>query len=430
MDLFLTNGIVIDPARKVQGKMNCLIRNGVIAEWTKAKQAPNGVTTIDLQGLVLAPGFVDLHVHLRDPGQEYKEDIRSGAHGALAGGFTGILCMANTQPVNDTASVTRYIREQADAARGARVYVAGAVSKGLQGEALADIGDLAAAGVVALSDDGMCVGNSLLMRCAMEYAADFGLPVLTHCEDPHLCCGTVMHEGAASTRLGLRGRPDVSESIMVLRDLQLARLTGTRLHIQHVSTAAACAALQQAKADGVAVTCEVTPHHLLLTDDAVASYDPVFKMNPPLRTAADVAALRQALRNGLIDAIATDHAPHGIVDKDDLTFEDASCGVLGMECALSVCLKLVDEKIITLPRLMHLLSRGPASALGLPGGRLAVGDPADLVIFDPDAKRVIRAAEFVSKSRNCPFEGWTCRGHILMTLVGGEIRYDRLSRLG
>ncbi len=422
-DLFIINGLVVDPARDVRQKMNCLVRDGKVAEWTQSKTAPTGVQTVDAGGACVCPGFIDIHVHFRDPGEEYKEDIFTGSAAAVAGGFTSVACMANTTPTNDCAAVTRYIVERAAAANLARVYPLGSISKGLAGEVLADIGDMAACGIVGVSDDGKTVANTLLMRRALEYADDFGLPVVVHCEDPHLCHGTVMHEGAVSSRLGLAGRSAASEEIIIRRDIALAELTNARLHIQHLSCVGGVEAVRTAKARKIRVTAEATPHHLLLTDDALAEFDPVYKMNPPLRTLVDQAALRKGLRDGTIDAIATDHAPHHVTEKNEMPIETAACGVIGLESAVCVSYRLVEEKVISLVRFVELFTSGPAKVLDLPHGRLAVGDCADITIFDPKHEVQIEPAAFRSKSRNCPFAGWKCHGKILYTVVGGRIVY-------
>lgn len=423
-DLFIKNGVVIDPARNVRQKINCLIRGGKVAEWTKATCAPEGVPELDAKGAVVAPGFLDIHVHLRDPGFEYKEDIESGTAAAAAGGFTSVVCMANTEPVNDSASITRYILERAAEIGHVRVYPIGSISRGLEGKALADIGDLARAGAVGISDDGKTVESALLMRRAMEYASDFDLPVIVHCEEPSLCHGTVMHEGAVSSRLGLAGRPSISEEIIVRRDIALAQATGTRLHIQHMTASGVVDALRAGKDAGVRVTGEVCPHHLFLTDEKLETFDPVYKMNPPLRTADDCAALRRALKDGTIEAIATDHAPHAVTEKDEVAIEAAAAGVIGLETAVPVCYKLVEEKVISLKRFVELFTSGPARIMNLPHGRLAVGDAADVTIFDPEQKVTIRKEQMRSKSRNCPFDGWKCKGKVIYTIVGGKVVFD------
>ncbi|MBI2346820.1 MAG: dihydroorotase [Deltaproteobacteria bacterium] len=421
-DCFIINGRVIDPARKVDGRHNLIVRGGRVAEWTQARRGPTGVPVIDARDAVVTPGWIDLHTHLREPGEEYKEDVASGVAAAVAGGFASIVCMANTKPVADNASVIEHIRQQARVAGLARVYPIGAITRGLKGEELADIGDMAAAGVVALSDDGKTVANTRLMRKGMEYAATFGLPIVDHCEDPFLCAGTAMHEGAQSTRLGLAGSPAEAEEVIVQRDIALARLTGARLHVAHVSAVQGVDAVRAGQEEGIAVTAEVTPHHLLLTDEVLAGYDTRCKVNPPLRTAADRAALRRGLREGVFAAIATDHAPHTSIEKD-VPFDEAACGMIGLESALPVCMRLVTERVISLCRLVELFTIGPARTLGLPRGRLAVGDDADVTILDPRAAVVIRSSAFRSKSRNCPFDGWRCRGKVLYTLVGGRIVY-------
>lgn len=423
-ELLLINGVVIDPARDVRQKMHCRVRGGKIAEWTQSKHVPAGVRVVDLAGACLCPGFIDIHVHLRDPGEEYKEDIFSGSAAAVAGGFSSIACLANTTPTNDCAAVTRYIIERAATANLARIYPIGAISKGLAGEALADIGDMAVCGIVAVSDDGKTVANTQLMRRALEYAGEFGLPVVAHCEDPHLCHGTVMHEGAVSSRIGLAGAPAAAEEIIVQRDLALAALTGARLHIQHVTCAGAVDAIRTAKESRLRVTAEATPHHLLLTDAALADFHPVYKMNPPLRTEHDQAALRKGLRDGTIDVIATDHAPHHYTEKDEMPIETAACGVIGLESAVPVSYRLVEEKVISLTRFVELFTSGPARALNLPHGRLAVGDTADITIFDPTHEVRIDTNAFRSKSRNSPFHGWKCHGRVLYTIVGGRVVYE------
>lgn len=422
-DLFIKNGVVMDPARKLRAQVNGIVRQGQIVEWTKSRTAPADCTVLDVAGAIVSPGWIDMHTHLRDPGLEYKEDIASGTAAAAAGGFTAVACMANTDPVNDCAAVTNYIRERAASVGRVRVYPVGAISRGLKGEALADIGDLHAAGVVGLSDDGKTVMNSLLMRRAMEYARDFDLPIIVHCEDHFLCQDAVMHEGAVSTRLGLRGCPAESEEIIIRRDIALARLTGAHLHVQHVSCVEGVKAVALARAERTRVTAEASPHHLLLTDEALVGFDPNFRVNPPLRTTDDRSAVRKALRDGVIQAIATDHAPHAVTEKDEVAIEDAACGMIGLESALPVCLRLVEEKVITLPRLIELFTSGPAGILRVPGGSLAVGRPADITIFDPRPQVVIRKAAFRSKSRNTGFEGWKCHGRVRYTIVGGEIVY-------
>ena len=421
-DLFIINGRVIDPVRKLDRRVNIVVRQGRVAALTDAKKGPAGMPVLDVHSAVVTPGLIHIHTHLREPGQEYKEDVASGTAAAAAGGVTSIACMANTQPVNDTAAITRFILERAATANGGRVYPIGAISRGLKGEQLADIGDMAQAGAVAISDDGKTVLNTQLLRRGMEYARSFGLPVIEHCEDPFLCDGTAMHEGEVSTRLGLPGSPAEAEEVIVRRDIAMARLTGARLHVAHLSGAHSLEAVRQAKIEQIAVTAEVTPHHLLLTHEAIASYDTRCKVNPPLRTEEDRAALRKGLRDGTLSAIATDHAPHNVIEKE-VPFEHAACGMIGLECALPLCLRLVEERVISLPRLIELLTIGPARALSLPGGTLTVGNVADITIFDPQRPVQIQAGLFRSKSRNCPFDGWKCKGKVLYTIVEGRVIY-------
>ncbi|MBI4365732.1 MAG: dihydroorotase [Deltaproteobacteria bacterium] len=422
-DLFIANGRVVDPARTVDTRQNVLVRGGRIAEFTAAKTPPAGVPVFDARGAVVAPGFIDIHTHLRDPGQEYQEDIASGMAAAAAGGFTAVVCMANTNPVNDTAAVTRYILSRAHEVGRVRCYPVGAITRGLTGETLADIGDMAAHGIVAVSDDGQTITDTQVMRRGMEYATTFGLPVIVHCEDTFLCDGTAMHEGIVATTLGLRGRPAESEEIIVRRDIALARLTGARLHVAHVSAAESVDAIRAAHAAKLRVTAEVTPHHLLLTDAAVGAYDTNAKVNPPLRDERHRAALRQALRDGVFSAIATDHAPHNVIEKE-VPFEEAACGMIGLESAFALSCRLVEERVLPFPRLIALLTIGPATALGLPGGTMAIGQPADITIVDPKAPVTIRTDRMCSKSRNSPFHGWKCRGAVRATIVGGRVVYQ------
>jgi dihydroorotase len=355
----------------------------------------------------------------------YKESIESGSAAAVAGGFTSIACMANTNPVNDDAAVTEYILDKARAIGLVQVFPIGAVSVGLAGERLAEIGELKQAGVVGVSDDGKSVMNSQLMRRALEYAGMFGLPVIAHCEDTDLAAHGVMHEGQVSTELGLRGIPAQAEDIMVARDIALAELTGGRLHIAHVSTAGAVRLVRDAKARGLPVTAEVTPHHLFLTDAAVRGYDPNTKMYPPLRTAADVEALRQSVKDGTIDAIATDHAPHDLADKE-VEFDRAPVGIIGLETSLPLTLRLVEEGVLSLTDAIAKLTWGPAQVLGLAKGTLRVGADADVTLIDAQTEYTVDRREFRSKSRNSPFHGWTLRGRAVMTICTGNIVYSRV----
>jgi dihydroorotase len=425
--LFIEGGRVIDPASGTDGVRTVVIREGRIVEVAERVERPRDARAIDARGRWVTPGLVDLHVHLREPGQEYKETVETGARAAVAGGFTAVCAMPNTKPVNDTASVTELVLARAAAAGLARVYPVGAISKGSEGQELAEYGELAQAGCVALSDDGRPVASSALMRRALEYARVFGLPLTVHEEDLALVGKGVMHEGSASTRLGLKGIPGAAEDVMVLRDLALAELTGGRLHIAHVSTRGAVRAVREAKRRGLAVTAEVTPHHLTLTDEDVAAsgYSTDFKMNPPLRSADDVAACREGLADGTIDAIATDHAPHSAVEKD-LEFDAAANGIVGLETAFPVCLALVRAGALTERRLVEALTSGPARTFGLPGGALARGAPADVAVLDPATEWTLDAARLRSKSRNTPWKGTRLVGRCVMTMVGGRVVHEEV----
>jgi dihydroorotase len=435
VSILIRGGRVIDPSSRLDGIADILIDAGKIAiigpqAIETAQQRDEStlhtpVEIIEAHGLLVVPGLIDIHTHLREPGYEYKESIESGSAAAAAGGFTAIACMANTNPVNDDAAVTEYILDKARAVGLVQVFPIGAVSVGLAGERLAEIGELKQAGVVGLSDDGKSVMNSQLMRLALEYAGMFALPVISHCEDTHLAAHGVMHEGRVSTELGLRGIPAQAEDIMVARDLALAELTGGRLHIAHVSTAGAVRLVRDAKARELHVTAEVTPHHLTLTDEAVRGYDSNTKMYPPLRTAADVEALRQALRDGTIDAIATDHAPHDLADKE-VEFDQAPVGIIGLETALPLTLRLVEAGILPLADAIAKLSWGPARVLGLAKGTLQVGADADVTLIDAQTEYVVDRREFRSKSRNSPFHGWTLKGRAVMTICAGKIVYSRM----
>jgi len=423
MNLLIRGGRVIDPANGLDAVADVLILDGRISRVGPALSPPGGaaVPTLDATGRVVAPGLIDMHVHLREPGQEYKETIATGTRAAAAGGFTAIAAMANTEPVNDTRSVTDYVLAEARARGVVRVYPIGAVTRGLKGQALAELGELAEAGCVAYSDDGRPVMHSGLLRRALEYAQAFGKPIISHAEDVHLAEGGVMHEGFVSTDLGLGGIPSVAEEVMVARDIALAELTGTPVHIAHVSTAAAVRLLRDARARGVAVTGEVTPHHLLLTDEALRSYDANCKMAPPLRGKRDVEACREALADGTLGAIATDHAPHALTDKE-VELDQAANGIVGLETAVALCLThLVRERILDLPTLIARLTVGPARILDLPGGTLTPGAPGDVTVLDLEQRHTIEPARFQSKGRNTPFAGWACVGAPVATVVGGQV---------
>lgn len=422
--LLIKNGRVIDPASGLDDRRDLLIENGRLTALDKTIERADA-ELFDATNLVVAPGFIDMHVHLREPGKEGAETIATGTRAAAAGGFTAVACMPNTQPVNDNAMVTRYILERAATVGSVRVYPIGAVTQGSAGEELAEIESLRANGVVAVSDDGRPVANSRILRRALEYCRALGMPLIDHCEDPHLAAGGVMNEGEWSLRLGLRGMPALAEELPVTRNAKVAALTGSRVHIAHLSTQGALEAVRRAKEQGVRLTCEVTPHHFSLTEEACCHYDTRTKMNPPLRTAEDVAALVEALADGTVDAIATDHAPHSATEKQT-DFESAPFGVIGLETVLGLALqKLYHTGKITLLRLVELLSTNPARILGIEGGRLQVGAPADITLFDPERSWTYRAAEGLSKSQNSPFDGWTFRGAPVATLVNGQVVYRR-----
>ncbi len=421
MSLLISGGLVVDPARELFESLDLLVEGGKIKALEPVGTIPaKGRRVIAAQGLVVTPGLIDMHVHLREPGEEYKETIETGARAAARGGFTAVAAMPNTRPVNDTAAVTRFILDQAKAAGLARVYPVGAVSLGSKGRNLSEYGDLKAAGVVALSDDGQPVMNPMLMRRALEYARTFGLPIISHCEDLDLRGEGVMHEGKVSLKLGLKGVPAAAEEAMVFRDLTLARLTGGRLHIAHVSAAGSVALIRQAKDAGLMVTAETAPHYFTLTDEAVLGFDTHAKVNPPLRTAADVAAIKEGLADGTLDAIASDHAPHSTMEKE-VEFEAAAFGLIGLETSLGLSLKLVHEKVLTLSQLVAKMSANPARILGVKGGTLKPGAPADITLIDLNREWQVDAGKFASKSRNCPFQGWTLKGKATMTIVGGKV---------
>jgi dihydroorotase len=422
MNILIKNGRVIDPAQGFDEVTDLLIEDGKIVQVGKSLHGEGEV--IDASGLLITPGLIDLHVHLRDPGQEYKEDIVSGTRAAAAGGFTAVACMPNTNPVNDSKSVTLYIRRKAAEEGTVRVYPVGSITKGLKGESLAEIGELKEAGCVAISDDGKPVGNGELMRRAMEYSRPFGMPVIAHAEDLSLVGEGVMNDGFVATELGLKGIPWVAEDAAVARDVMLAEFTGAHLHVAHVSTKGTVEIIRQAKGRGVRVTCEATPHHFTLTDEAVRGYDTNAKMNPPLRSAEDRAAIRAGLADGTIDAIATDHAPHHI-DEKNVEFNIALNGIVGLETALPLTLRLVDEKVLPLVDAIARLTCGPARALNLPGGTLAAGAPADLAVINPDLEWTVDAQKLNSKSKNTPFDGWKMKGAAVVTIVGGKVVWRR-----
>jgi dihydroorotase len=424
MRILLKGGHVVDPAAGVNGAVDVLIGDdGTIARVGRDLPA-EGATVFDIpRGWIVAPGFIDMHVHLREPGQEQKETIATGTAAAVAGGFTAVACMPNTDPVNDQSSVTQLIVRKAAQAGLARVYPIGAVSRGSKGEQLADIAELHRAGCVAITDDGHPVATALLMRRALEYAGMFNIPVIDHCEDPSLKGDGVAHEGYHASVLGLRGIPAAAETVMVERDVTLAELTRAAVHIAHMSVRGSLRAVRSGKERGVRVTCEVTPHHFTLTDEALAGYDTNVKMNPPLREAADRDALIEGLADGSIDAIATDHAPHHY-DEKLVEFDRAPFGIVGLETAVSLTFdRLVHTGKIELPRMVELLSANPARILRVPGGTLREGSPGDVTVLAPDMRVKVSAASLRSKSKNTPFDGWELRGGVGATIVGGRLLY-------
>lgn len=423
--IFIEGGRVIDPASGVDGVRTVVIRDGTVAEVAERVERPRDARAVDARGRWVTPGFIDLHVHLREPGQEYKETVATGARAAVAGGFTAVVAMPNTRPVNDTLAVTELVLARAAAAGLARVYPTGCISKGQLGEELAEYGELRAGGCVAFTDDGHPVMSPALMRRALEYARVFGVPVAVHEEDLALVGKGVMHEGPAATRLGLKGIPGQAEEVMVLRDIALAELTGGRLHVQHVSAAGSVRAVREAKRRGLAVTAEVAPHHLALTDEDVAAsgYSTDFKMNPPLRSTDDVEACRAGLADGTLDCIATDHAPHSLVEKQ-VEFDVAMNGIVGLETAFPVCLALVRGGQLTERRLVEALTAAPARVFALPGGSLAVGAAADLAVLDPKAEWVVDPERLHSRSKNTPWRGKRLTGRCTHTFVGGRLVHE------
>ena len=421
MDLLIRNGRVVDPASGTDGGLDVLILDGRIAD-VRAGIRTEAARTIDASGLIVAPGFIDMHVHLREPGFEEKETIRTGSRAAARGGFTTVCCMPNTNPVDDNLSVLEYIKAEARKNAAVNVLPIAAVTRGLKGAELTDMAALVRAGAVAFSDDGQPIGNALIMRRALEASRSLGTLVIDHCEDKGLSADGSMHEGRYSRLCGLTGIPAAAEEIMVARDIRLAGMTGARVHIAHLSVMGAVQAIGEAKKRGVQVTAEATPHHLLLSDALLERQDTNFKMNPPLRSAEDVSALVEAVKNGVIDAIATDHAPHTVRDKE-ATFAKAPFGVVGLETAVPLLLdRLVHGDIISLRRLIELLSTNPARLLGLTSkGRLSVGADADITLLDLGAETVVDTNKFESKSRNSPFHGWRLKGAAVMTVVGGKV---------
>lgn len=424
MNLLIKGGRVIDPAQNIDEQADILVRDGKIDRIGAALSAPAGAEVVDASGCYVTPGLIDMHVHLRDPGLEYKEDIVSGTHAAAAGGFTSICCMPNTKPVNDNKAVTSYIISKAKADGAVNVFPIGSITCGSGGERLAEMGELKESGCVAVSDDGKPVLNSELMRRALEYARGIGILVISHAEDLALVGEGVMNEGFTSTELGLKGIPRVAEDIATARDVMLAEYTNSPIHIAHVSTSGSVRIIREAKARGVRVTCETAPHYFSLTDDAVRGYNTNAKMNPPLREADDVAAIKEGLADGTIDAIATDHAPHHI-DEKDVEFNVALNGIIGLETSLPLSLQLVEEKVLTLNAMIERMTTNPAKILGIDRGTLKAGSVADITVIDPQAVRTVTEEGLASKSKNSPFLGRELKGGARCTIVGGKVVYKR-----
>jgi len=420
MKLLIKNGRVIDPASGIDDHLDVLIEDGKIKERGKGIAGLNHeAEEIDAANLIVVPGLIDMHTHLREPGHEYKETIRTGSLAAAAGGFTTIVCMANTHPVNDNASVTRFIIGKAREEAVVNVLPVGAITKGLAGESLAEIGELKEAGIVALSDDGRTIMNSIVMRLGLEYAQTFSLPVICHCEDAHLSEGGVMNEGITSTYLGMRGIPPAAEEIIIMRDIALSAWTGHPVHIAHVSTAGSVRIIREAKKRGSRVTAETAPHYFSLKDEAVAGFDTATKVNPPLRSQQDVEAIKEGLRDGTIDVIASDHAPHSSMEKD-VEYDNAAFGMVGLETSLPLTLSLVSDNVITLPHAIEKFTINPARILNIEKGHISVGADADITIIDPVAEFTVDRKTFRSKSTNSPFNGWSLRGRAAYTIVSGK----------
>jgi dihydroorotase len=427
MKLILKGGRVVDPANGVDGMFDVLIADGVISKVGKDLPVDGAQVYAVPPGGLVVPGLIDIHVHLREPGQEHKETVATGTASAVAGGFTAVACMPNTDPVNDHAGITQFILKKAAEAQLARVYPIGAVSLGSKGDQLAELGEQKAAGCVGFSDDGHPVRTALLMRRALEYAGMLNVPIIDHCEDPSLKGDGVAHEGFYASSLGLRGIPGVSESLMVERDVSLAELTGAHVHVAHMSARQSIRAVRYGKERGVRVTCEVAPHHFLLTDEALdgpVKYDTNLKMNPPLRERADVEAMLEGIADGTVDVIATDHAPHHL-DEKLVEFDRAPFGIVGLETAVPIVFdRLVHTGRISLARMIELLAVNPARAMNVPGGSLAPGVAADITILAPDMKTVVHASKLRSKSKNTPFDGWEFRGGVAATIVAGRLVYE------
>ena len=421
--LLLQGGTLVDPSQKLNEQGDLLILDGKIEKTGGRISPPDECEIVDCAGFIVSPGFIDVHCHLREPGREDVETIATGARAAAAGGFTGVCAMPNTDPVTDNQAAVGFVVRQGLQAKAARVYPIGAISVGQNGQALAEFGEMVGAGAVAVSDDGRPVVSAQLMRTALEYARTFGIPVIDHCEEPTLSAGGAMNEGIVSARLGLRGIPSEAEEIMVIRNILLARRTGGHAHLAHMSTRGSVELIRWGKERGINVTAEVCPHHLSLTEERVRAYDTNAKMNPPLRTAADVEALREAVKDGTIDLVATDHAPHHY-DEKEREFADAPNGIIGLETALAVIVtNLVETGILSYSQMVERMSCSPARVFKLPGGSLARGRAADVTVFDPSASWTVDPTRFLSKGRNTPYAGMTLRGKAACTIVAGQIVY-------
>jgi dihydroorotase len=428
--VLIANGRVIDPSQGIDGVCDILIEDGKIKEVRKRGRSKEGKMagegrgageTVNAEGLLVLPGLVDMHVHLREPGFEYKETIKTGTAAAVRGGITSVCCMPNTNPVNDNSSVTEFIRKRAAQEGACSVFPVGAITKGQKGEELAEFTMMYEAGCVAFSDDGRPVTESLMMRRALEYSKILGVPVISHCEDLSLSAGGVMNEGLLSVSLGLKGIPSQAEEIMVARDIALAELTGGRLHIAHVSTSGSVEAIRNAKKRGIAdITAETCPHYFSLTEEAAGDYDTNAKVNPPLRTKSDVEAIREGLRDGTIDAIATDHAPHH-TDEKEREFDFAPSGISGFETSVGLSMRLVDEGVLTIAKLVEKMALNPAAITGLSKGTLKPGSDADVTIIDTKTEYAVDAARFVSKGKNSPFDSWLLRARPAVTISNGRI---------
>jgi dihydroorotase len=426
MKLLLKGARVIDPAGNLDAPMDVLVEDGKIAGCRPGIKAPPGANVLDLAGMIVAPGLIDMHTHLREPGYEYRETIASGSAAAVAGGFTSIACMPNTRPVNDNRSVTEFILRKAAVANLANIYPIGAISMGSDGKQMTEFWDLREAGIVALSDDGNPVMDAALMRRAMEYADSLNLPVIQHCEDRNLSAGGLMNEGYPSTILGMPGIPAIAEEVIVARDILIAEYTGTRIHFAHISTSGSVRLIRDAKKRGLRVTAETAPHYFTLTDESLWNYDTNYKVSPPLRGKADVSAIKEGLADGTLDAIACDHAPHGRTDKE-VEFEYAANGISGLETSLGLSLNLVHEGVLTWPELIAKMSCNPARILNLPKGTLAKGADADITVIHPELAWSVDAGAFRSLGKNSPFSGRKLKGRAVLSIVGGDIKYDGLA---